>query len=119
MDGIGLPILAFLFGTILFLIATARPRFRRFALAAIVAPTLTSFVFLLGSWILSDMDPCVEYGSSCIPDGGRASDGFDVSLWLMATAVTFVVSAVVCYKIQSIWSRVAYRKESGYPERSV
>ena len=62
MDGIGLPILGFLFGAVFFFICWTVPIIRRFALAAFTSPFIASVVFLFGSWILSDMNPCVEYG---------------------------------------------------------
>jgi tetrahydromethanopterin S-methyltransferase subunit D len=100
MDGIGLPILAFVFGVVLCLICGTIPPLRRFALAAFVSPAVSSVVFLFGSWILADMNPCAEYGSSCIPNGGHDPTRLDVSLWLLSVAVAFVLSTVVCFKIQ-------------------
>jgi hypothetical protein len=100
MDGIGLPIAAFLFGSLLCLIfAKIRP-LKQFALAALVSPFLSSIVFLFGSWVLSDMNPCAEYGSSCVPPGGHEATRLDVSLWLLSVAVTFLLSALACPKIQ-------------------
>jgi hypothetical protein len=80
------------------------PPFRRFALAAFVSPIVSSVVFLLGSWILSDMNPCVEYGYSCVPKGGHDPTRLDVSLWLLCVAATFLLSGFVCFKVQQRFS---------------
>jgi hypothetical protein len=100
MDGVGLPILAFLFGVVLCLICRAIPPFKRFALAALVSPIVSSVAFLFGSWILADMNPCAEYASSCIPNGGHDPTRLDVSLWLLLVAIAFLLSAAACFKIQ-------------------
>jgi hypothetical protein len=100
MDGIGLPIIGFLLGTIFSLICWQVPPLRRFALAALVSPVVSSVVFLFGSWILSDMNPCVEYGYSCIPKGGHDPTGLDTALWLICVAVAFFLNGAICFKVQ-------------------
>jgi hypothetical protein len=100
MDGIGLPVAAILLGSLLCLIFGKIRPLRRFALAALVSPFLSSIVFLFGSWILSDMNPCAEYGSSCVPPGGHDATRLDVSLWLLSVALAFLLSALVCLKVQ-------------------
>jgi hypothetical protein len=101
MDGIGLPIAAFLLGSLICLIFGKIRALRRFALAALVSPVLSSIVFLFGSWILSDTNPCAEYGSSCIVPGGHHATRLDVSLWLLSAAVTCLLSALLCLKVQT------------------
>lgn len=105
MDGIGLPIFGLFFGGVLFCICVGVPVLRRFALAALVSPFVSSVVFLFGSWILSDMNPGAEYGYK--PQGGEHDPTrLDVILWLACVAATFLLSAVGCFKIQySISSR--------------
>jgi hypothetical protein len=100
MDGIGLPIAAFLLGLLFCLIFGVIRPLRRFVLAALVSSFLSSIVFLYGSWIISDMDPCVEYGSSCVPPGGHPATPLDVNLWLLSTAATFLLTALVSFQIQ-------------------
>lgn len=100
MDGIGLPIPAFLLSSLLCLIFGKIQPLRRFALAALISPFLSSIVLLFGSWILSDMNPCVEFGSSCVPPGGHNPTRLDVGLWLLSVGVTFLLSAFVCLKVQ-------------------
>ena len=99
MDGIGLPIAAVLLGSLLCFLCRRIRYLRRFALSALLSPFLSSVVFLLGSWILSDMNPCAEYGSSCIPPGGHDASRLDVSLWLLSTAAAFL-NAFTCLRIQ-------------------
>ena|SRR5579862_5237086 len=97
MDGIGLPILALLFGAVSYLFCRRTP----FALAAFLSPFVSSVVLLFGSWILSDMNPCVEYGSSCVPKGAH---DLELSLLLLSVPLTFALSAVICFKIQKALS---------------
>jgi hypothetical protein len=100
MDGIGLPIAALLLGALLSWICETIRLFRRFRLAALVSPFLASVVFLFGSWIVSDMNPCAEYDLSCVPPGGHDATGEDVSLWLLSVAATFLLSALICVRVQ-------------------
>ena len=100
MDGIGLPIAAVLLGSLLCLLCGSFRPLRRFALAALVSPFLSSIVFLFGSWVLSDMNPCAEFGSSCIPPGGHDATRLDVSLWLLSVAAVFLLSTFACLRIQ-------------------
>jgi hypothetical protein len=103
MDGIGLPLVAFLFGSLLCLICERNRKLGRFALAALVAPVFSSVVWLFGSWILSDMNPCAEYGSSCVPPGGHDSTTLDVGLWLLSVAATFLLSVVITLRVQKFF----------------
>jgi hypothetical protein len=81
MDGILVPIGGVLLGictTILLLLW--RP-LRRFALAALIAIPVTSVVFLLGGFIIADMNPAREYGSGYVPNGTEHNpDWFNYSI---------------------------------------
>ena len=58
-----------LVGLGLFLKCVATPNLRRFTLAALVSPFASSLVFILGSFILADMNPAAEYGSAYLLTG--------------------------------------------------
>jgi hypothetical protein len=106
MDGIGVPIAGALLGVVLLLACLTAPKLRRFALAALVSPFLSSIVFIAGSFVLSDMNPAAEYGSSYVPTR-REHDPTkgEVALWIASVVATFLLSAFVCVNLQrvSLW----------------
>jgi hypothetical protein len=118
MDGIGIPIAGAVVSLALFLVCRGTPRLKRFALAALVAPFASSVVFMVGSFILADMNPAVEYGSSYIPTGNEhdPTKG-DVLLWLASVAATFFLSAFVCLKIQGLFASILRR--IGWPRTTL
>jgi hypothetical protein len=112
MDGLGIPILGGLVSMGTFLLCLAVSRFRRFALAALVSPFASSLVFLVGMFIIADMNPAVEYGSDYIPNGHeRDATKVDIALWLSSVGVTFMTSAFVCFKAQQF----LFRTRQGEP----
>ncbi len=103
MDGIGTPIVGFLVGIVLFSICMDRPRFRGLAFAALISPFASSLVFILGSFILADMNPAIEYGPSYVPNGTEHDPTRgEVLLWLAAMVTTFLLSAFVCFRTQQL-----------------
>ena len=101
MDGILIPILGLLASIALGLLCLILPRFRRFTLPALITPFLTSGVFLVGAFILADMNPAREYGAAYVLTGKEHDpSALDYFLWLLATTVTMVLSAIGGYLIQ-------------------
>jgi hypothetical protein len=113
MDGILLPIaglfVSFCFG----LFSLVIPRLRRFALAALTAPFLTSVVLLMDGFILADMNPAREYGAAYIPNG-REHDPtkLDFLLLLLSVVFTFVISGCGAYFIQKYATRAIRQRRS-------
>jgi len=87
---------------------------QRFALAALVSPFLSSIVFIVGSFILSDMNPAAEYGSAYVPNGmeHNPTNG-ETALWLLSVVLMFLMSAFVCVKLQRIFVWIVRR--FGFP----
>lgn len=103
MDGIAVPILGALVGAWLFIECLVTHRFRRFAFAALVSPFAASLAFILGSFILADMNPAREYGASYVLTGNEHdSTKTDVLLWLLSVPLTFLVSGFICFKLQQL-----------------
>jgi hypothetical protein len=69
MDGILLPVAGLVVSLCLGLTSFVIPRLRRFTLAALTAPFLTSVALLIGGFILADMNPAREYGAAYVPNG--------------------------------------------------
>ena len=110
MDGLGIPILGGLIGFVALMVCTSDPRFRRFALAAIISPLAASLVFVIGSFLLADMNLAREYGAQYTPTGKEHDPTtFDTCLWLGSTVVTFFLSAFVCVWAQRIWAGITKR----------
>ncbi len=103
MDGILLPILGALVSGVLAFGCLIVRRLRRFLLAALVSPFLSSVVLLLGGFILQDMNPAREYGAAYIPTG-REHDptSWDHVFCWSATIVSFAASAVLAYGAQRL-----------------
>jgi len=57
MDGILVPLLSLIVGGALGLTCAVRPRLRAYSLAALVTTPATSVTFLLGAFLLADMNP--------------------------------------------------------------
>lgn len=103
MDGIGIPILGALVAGCLFLLCVAVPRLRPYAFAALVSPFAASVVFILGAFVLADMNPAQEYGSEYIPNGTEHDPTkLDIAIWLLSVIATLAVSAVVCIRLQQL-----------------
>ena len=113
MDGIGVPLLGAAVGFAAVIVCLNVPRLRRFALAALISPFVASLVFLVGLFMLADMNPAIEYGTQYTPTG-REHDPtmFNNVLWLGSTGMTFVLSGVVCLKAQQIGVRIIQRVRS-------
>jgi hypothetical protein len=91
-----------LVGTIVCLIFRGNRRLRRFALAALISPFVSSVVFLFGSWILADMSPCAEQAYSCVSPSGHAATRMDVGIWLFSVLTTLLLSTLICVKLQKV-----------------
>jgi hypothetical protein len=103
MDGIGIVILGAIIAFCLFLLCIGVPKLRRYAFAALVSPFVASVVFLIGSFVLADMNPALECGSEYVPNGTeRDPTNMDVALWLLSVIATLAVSAVVCVGLQRL-----------------
>ncbi|MCX6612076.1 MAG: hypothetical protein NTW74_14630 [Acidobacteria bacterium] len=103
MDGLGIIILGALVAPIVFLVCLVIPRMRPYALAGLVSPFISSIVFLLGLFIIADMNPAIEYGSEYTPKGTEHDPNFfAAALLLIAVAAAFAVSSIVCNTIQSM-----------------
>jgi hypothetical protein len=101
MEGIGIPILGAFVAGFLFLVCVVVPTLRPYALAALVSPFAASIVFMVGAFILADMNPAREYGSEYVPKGTELDrTKVHVVLWLLSVIATLTVSAVVCVRLQ-------------------
>jgi hypothetical protein len=101
MEGIFIPIVGALVGVGLFAICVVIARLRRFALAALLSPFLTSVVLLLGAFILADMNPVHEYGNAYIPNGREHNPTkIDYVLLWLATVGAFLLSGYIAFKVQ-------------------
>jgi len=86
------------------LFCLSEPRFKRFALAVLVSPLAASMVFLIGLFVLADMNPAAEYGAEYIPTGKEHDPtALDNALWLGSTAATFLFCGFACIKVQKFW----------------
>lgn len=105
MDGLGIPLLGGLISVVLLMGCLDVPRFKRFALAALISPFATSVVFLIGLFIIADMNPAAEYGAHYTPTGNEHDPtAFDYLLWLGSAALTLLLSGLICVKVQRVWS---------------
>ncbi len=106
MDGILLPVAGLLVSLCFGLISLVTPRLRRFTLAALTAPFLTSLVLLIGGFILADMNPAREYGAAYIPKG-REHDPtkLDFALLFSSVVFTFFISGCVAFLVQKYATR--------------
>lgn len=106
MDGIFLPVTGLFVSLCVGLISFVIPRLRRFTLAALTAPFLTSVVLLIGGFILADMNPAREYGAAYIPNG-REHDPtkLDYALLFISVVSTFVMSGYVAFLAQKYATR--------------
>jgi hypothetical protein len=113
MDGIGVPILGLCASAAFFVLSLAVPCLRRFAMAAVAAPFLSSIVLLLGSFVLADMNPAREYGEAYMPTGREHNPTtLDFALLFLAVAATFVIVAAACVLCQRLILRT-FRKIRG------
>jgi len=86
---------------VLGLVCASIPRLRSYVLPALVAPFATSVVFLLGCFILADMNPAREYGASYISTGKEHDPTrVDYILLFAAFCTTLVVSSGTAYLVQ-------------------
>jgi hypothetical protein len=114
MDGIGIPILGGIIGFAALVFCLSTPRFKRFALAAFVSPLAASTVFLIGLFVLADMNPALEYGAHYIPTGRQHDPtALDNALWLASTAATFLFCGLACVKAQKFWGKLVERIWTG------
>ena len=119
MDGLGIPIFGGFIGLVALLVCSSNPRLKRFALAACVSPFIASIVFLIGLFIIADMNPAVEYGAQYTPTG-REHDptALNYGAWLGSTILTFSVSAIVCFRAQQIGAGILRRMHPGSMQES-
>ncbi len=111
MDGILIPIVGLITSIVLGLACASIPRLRSCALPALVAPFATSVVFLLGCFMLADMNPAREYGSSYISTGKEHDPTrVDYILLFAAVCTTLVVSSGTAYLVQR--AAVGFLRES-------
>ncbi len=108
MDGLGILILGGLASLFAFFVCLLMARLRRYALAALISPFASSIVFLIGMFLLADMNPAAEYRSSYIPVAREhnATAGH-ILLWLLSVVVTFFVSGFIGVKAQRILHKMA------------
>ena len=104
MDGLGIPIIGVMAGFLLSLVCSSIDRLRRFTLAALVSPFIASVVFILGAWIIvddrdHDGEPIAQHENE--PPSPNAA----IALWLGTIGTSFVVSSVICNKLQRILRR--------------
>ena len=110
MDGLGIPILGGLASLFAFLVCLLVRRLRRYSLAALVSPFASSLAFLVGMFVLADMNPAAEYGPSYTPTGQEHNPTTgQIVFWLGSVAVTFLVSGFLGIKIQQILHKVLRR----------
>ena len=103
MDGILIPILGVLVSGLLGFVCLLRRPLRCYLLAALVSPSATSVVFLLGGFVMADMNPAREYGAAYIPTGKEHDPTrADYVLWLSAVLITLIVSAAGAYLAQRV-----------------
>jgi len=101
MDGLLIPIIGVLASAVLGFVCLIVPGLRRFLLAAIASPFLTSIIFLLGAFVLADMNPAREYGTAYIPTGHEHDPTkLDYGLWMLAVIATFALSSALAYGAQ-------------------
>jgi hypothetical protein len=101
MEGIFIPIVGALTGVGLFAICLVIARLRKFALAALLSPFITSVVLLMGVFILADMNPAREYGNGYIPNGHEHDPtGIDYVLLWLSTIGVFLLSGYIAFKAQ-------------------
>ena len=98
MDGILVPLLSLIVGGALGLTCAVRPRLRAYSLAALVTTPATSVTFLLGAFLLADMNPAREYGTAYIPTGGEHDPTrLENLLWSSAVIATLILTAAAAY----------------------
>jgi hypothetical protein len=101
MEGIFIPIVGGLTGVGLFAVCLVIARLRKFALAALLTPFVTSVVLLLGGFILADMNPAREYGKAYILTGHEHDPtGIDYTLLGLCTVGAFLLSGYIAFKVQ-------------------
>jgi hypothetical protein len=110
MDGLGIPILGGLVSLLAFFVCLLVRRLRRYALAALVSPFTASIVFLIGMFLVADMNPAVEYGPSYTPTGREHNPTTGhLVFWLLSVVVAFLVSGFAGMKAQQILHKMARR----------
>jgi len=103
VDGLLIPIIGIVVSFVLGFVCLVVPRLRRFLLAALASPFLTSMVFLLGAFVLADMNPAREYGAAYIPAGQEHDPTkLDYGLWVLAAMATFALSSALAYGVQRL-----------------
>jgi hypothetical protein len=107
MDGMLIPVLGLLSSFTSGVLCLCIPKCRRFVLAALTAPFVTSIVFLLGAFVLADMNPAREYGALYIPNGTEHNPTWiHYGIWLLAVLAALIITSVVAYTIQRIGMRM-------------
>ena len=103
MEGMLLPVLGVFLGVVCGFVCLMVRRLRGFVLAAGVSPFVASMVFLMGGFILQDMNPAVEYGAAYHPTGKEhVPTGLDYFLWLFAVVAAFGLSFALAYFAQRV-----------------
>ena len=116
MDGLLIPIVGVLLSLVLGFVRLVVPRLRRFLLAALVSPFLSSVVFLLGAFVLADMNPARDYGAAHILTGREHNPTrLDYGLWLLAVMTTFLIGSALAYRAQRLSVRMLQKALSGRP----
>lgn len=115
MEGIGIIVIGFLMSAALGLLCFLSKSLRQFTLAALVSPFATSIAFLLGAFVLADMNPGREYGSAYIPKGTEHNPvALNYFEWLIAVLTTATLSATLSYLLQK--GAVKLLQTKGPPE---
>jgi hypothetical protein len=103
VDGILIPIVGVLVSLLLGFVCFVVPRLRRFLLAALASPFLTSIALLLGAFVLADTNPAPEYGAAYIATGKEHDPNkLDYALWLLAVMATLALSSAFSYIAQRL-----------------
>lgn len=109
-DGPGILILGGLIGFAALVFCFGNPRCKRFALAGLVSPIAASLVFLIGLFVLADMNPATGIGAQYVFTGKEQDPTtFDNTFWLGSTAATFLLCGFACVKVQEFWGALVER----------
>jgi hypothetical protein len=101
MEGILIPIVGLMTSVVLGLVCASIPRLRSYVLPALMAPFATSVIFLLGCFVLADMNPAREYGATYVSTGKEHDPTrVDYILLFATVCTTSVVSSGAAYLVQ-------------------
>jgi hypothetical protein len=102
MDGLLWPLIGVLLGICTAAACLSWPPLRRFTLAALIAIPVTSVVFLLGAFVIADMNPAREYGAAYIPNGMEHNPTwFHYLIWIISTLATLLSISWLIVRLQA------------------